>query len=564
MSSFPVVQYAPKKFFTPISLKNNNKTLQRAIYKPLSLGNRFNQRPVLNQGLKMDVVPTSLTVPHENKFNTSIAPNNPMNIVNFNPIQPMNKLIPMNANNNISIPRLNNFPAPISQNSIVVNGNVTPRVMVPIVSNNNIINNQSVVGSNIRPISIMSVKDNNLPNNNMNLININNTPNPIPPLNNFTSYIQPPKIINVNTPPTPNIINVNPPQPPNIINLNPISTPNIIKMNTPQTSSIIINPPQPPKIVNVNPPLPITPIIPLNNIPISNTNAITYQNSFVEPGEQINLKEYELLGEIGKGSFGKIYKVKWKVNQKCYALKAETIDDPHEIKTRLHRGKAMRDFVQNTLCEGVVNILGSYIIKKGPVFHYFELMELCDDDFEKEIKLRSNFGAYYSEKELNNIIKQLISTLSILQKRHITHRDIKPQNILISKGKYKLCDFGDIRVMQRDGEVIQRIRGSELYMSPILFNALRRGVQQVEHNTYKSDVFSLGMCLFYAACLSFDGPVEIREINDMNMKSQILNKYLRARYSQKLIKILHLMLQTEEINRPDFIMLENAILTYGL
>ena len=191
-------------------------------------------------------------------------------------------------------------------------------------------------------------------------------------------------------------------------------------------------------------------------------------------------------------------------------------------------------------------------------------MDLCNTDFEKEIKLRSNYGSYYTEFELDNIIKQLISTLSFLEKQHITHRDIKPQNILIANGQYKLCDFGDIRIMQRDGLVIQRIRGSELYMSPILFFALRRGFKQVEHNTYKSDVFSLGMCLFYAACLSFDGPVEIREVMDMNVKAQILNKYLGARYSQKLIKILLLMLQTDESARPDFILLENAILTYGL
>ena len=36
----------------------------------------------------------------------------------------------------------------------------------------------------------------------------------------------------------------------------------------------------------------------------------------------------------------------------------------------------------------------------------------------------------------------------------------------------------------------------------------------------KSDVFSLGMCLFYAACLSFDGPVEIREINEEEFNGQ--------------------------------------------
>ena len=178
--------------------------------------------------------------------------------------------------------------------------------------------------------------------------------------------------------------------------------------------------------------------------------------------------------------------------------------------------------------------------------------------------MRSNYGSYYTEGELHNIIKQLISTLSFLQKMHITHRDIKPQNILIANGRYKLCDFGDIRVMQRDGEVVQRIRGSELYMSPILFYGLRRGLQYIEHNTYKSDAFSLGMCLFYAACLSFDGPVEIREVKNMNIKAQILNKYLGARYSQKLIKILYMMLYEEESLRPDFILLEDAIMKYGL
>ena len=50
----------------------------------------------------------------------------------------------------------------------------------------------------------------------------------------------------------------------------------------------------------------------------------------------------------------------------------------------------------------------------------------------------------------------------------------------------------------------------------------------------------------------------------MNVKAQILNKYLGARYSQKLIKFLFLMLETDEGARPDFILLENAIMTYGL
>ena len=283
-----------------------------------------------------------------------------------------------------------------------------------------------------------------------------------------------------------------------------------------------------------------------------------------EPYDSINLSEFRALNQIGKGTFGKIYKVLWSVNNNVYALKKEVLKDMEGVHARQHRNQTIRNFIATTNCNGVVKIYGNLTIPNGPEFHYYELMELCDRDFEQEIKSRSSYNQFYTEREMYSIMLQLISTLSLLQKNHITHRDIKPQNILIKNGVYKLCDFGDIRFMQREGIVVQRVRGSELYMSPILFNGLRSKAIHVRHNTYKSDVFSLGMCFFLAGCLSYSGPVEIRELTDINQKLYVLNKYLSQRYSQKLIQILNLMLVTQEENRPDFIRLENAIRQYGL
>ena len=297
---------------------------------------------------------------------------------------------------------------------------------------------------------------------------------------------------------------------------------------------------------------------------INNNNILQYNNMNREPNEGINLGEFKLLKEIGKGTFGDIYKVQWIVNNKYYALKKENLTGMEVVAVRKRRNEAIKNFIRASNCRGVVNLYGNLVIQTNYGFQYYELMELCDKDFEQEIKERSVYNNFYTEEEIYNIMLQLISTLAILQKMHITHRDIKPQNILISNGIYKLCDFGDIRVMERDGVVVQRVRGSELYMSPILFNGLRNHIYQVRHNTYKSDVFSLGMCFLLAACLSFDLPVQIRELSDMSQKEYVLNGYLAKRYSPKLIKILLLMIQTEEMNRPDFILLENAIRQYGL
>ena len=536
----------------------NNQPVLTNNLKPVSVINMNNNANNINNykiGSQISSNNYALYNPNQNFINPSVNQNaitnvskiipNPNQNTPINIVNPISNPIPFaksNSFNNI----INPNPIPISNPTTPVNQN---QVIVKPISNpiNPVQNNNQNIQSNIPTIIAKPVQ-----NNNQNIQS--NIPTIIAkPVQNINQNIQSniPTIIanpvqNINQNIQSNIPTIIAKPVQNINQNIPIMAPTTV----PNTIQKVIS------IPNQN----------QNTISVPNTipNVLTSPNSFLIPSEKLNLNEFELLGEIGKGSFGKIYKVRWKVNQKLFALKNELVDDMEGINTRLSRGKAMRDFVQSTGCTGVVNIYGYHLIRQGNEYHYFELMDLCDTDFEKQIKMRANYLSYFTEAELNNIMKQLISTLSFLQKRHITHRDIKPQNILIANGQYKLCDFGDIRVMQRDGLVVQRIRGSELYMSPILFNALRQGVQTIQHNTYKSDVFSLGMCLFYAACLSFNGPVEIREVVNMNIKQQILNKYLGTRYSQKFIKFLYLMLLTNEDDRPDFVLLEDAMLKYGL
>ena len=106
----------------------------------------------------------------------------------------------------------------------------------------------------------------------------------------------------------------------------------------------------------------------------------------------------------------------------------------------------------------------------------------------------------------------------------------------------------------------QTVRGTELYMSPLLFNALRNtGEIDIQYNPYKSDVYSLGLCILLAASLSYIPLYQIREMKNMDKIKTSIEGYLGKLYSKKFINLLLLMLQINEKFRPEFIELNSWI-----
>ena len=284
-------------------------------------------------------------------------------------------------------------------------------------------------------------------------------------------------------------------------------------------------------------------------------------NKESNPTDNFNITEFQIIKQIGKGGFGKIYCIKWIKNNRLYALKKYNL-----IKNELNYFKAKVEIVKYLTKKiednnGFIKIYGDKCIQqKNPnEIHYYIIMELGERDWFKELKIREAYFMHYSENELFDIITQLVKTLSLMQKNNITHRDIKLQNIILCKGIYKLCDFDESEIVNQNTEVCQTIKGSKLYMSPILYYALKRKEENVIHNPYKSDVFSLGMCSLFAASFTRKLLCDIREIKDMNLISQIVNKALNKRYSHKFINLIVKMLQLDEKLRFDFLELEEYI-----
>lgn len=269
---------------------------------------------------------------------------------------------------------------------------------------------------------------------------------------------------------------------------------------------------------------------------------------------------YTIINQIGQGTFGKIFKVKDK-NGKYFAMKKILTSTSNELSAIEKEYEIILSMQKYNL--NLVKIHGMSTKKLDPTtFAMYVLMDLAKGDWEKEIENRKMRNQYYSQEELIDIIKQLVQTFAELQKHGISHRDIKPQNILIMpNNNFKISDFGEAKEVLRKNSkdtINQTIRGTELYMSPILFWALRDANNEftTEHNTFKSDVFSLGFCITFAATLSFNALYQIRELTDMISIKLVLKKYLGRRYTSKLLDVLYMMIEVEEKNRKDFIELE--------
>ena len=307
----------------------------------------------------------------------------------------------------------------------------------------------------------------------------------------------------------------------------------------------------------------------VNIINGNNTNNYYSNVKYLLNQKYANFSDYKLIKQIGKGSFGQIFMVENDKNE-SFALKKLLATNLKDLKTLEHEYQILLDLQSCGKKMNLVQIYGIETKQLDPTtFVMYVLMELASTDWEKEILSRHNINNYYTEKELMEIISSLITTFSQLQKERISHRDIKPQNILIFKesNTYKLADFGEAKELLKDDKPIERqtLRGTELYMSPILFYALRSSqmIKYVKHNPYKSDLFSFGLCCLFAASLCFESVYDVRELKNNTAIKYIIQKYLGNRYSNVVINIISSMLDLNEDSRNDFIEMEKEIKKLG-
>ena len=252
---------------------------------------------------------------------------------------------------------------------------------------------------------------------------------------------------------------------------------------------------------------------------------------------------------IGEGAFGTIYEVEEIKSGKKYAIKKIICKDVQELIQQKSQLELLYSFEND-------NIMKIYKVQikvlDFTTFSINVLMELALKDWNQDILDRIKNNNYYKEEELINIIKQIINGLLYLKNKNISHRDIKPQNILIFPNNcFKLADFGEAKTI-KNLHSLRTLKGCQLYMSPALYTGFIHGKRSIKHNIYKSDIFSLGLCLLYAITLNINILEEVRNTDDNNNILNIIIEHIKKDlYSQEFLNIVYKMVSINEEERYD-------------
>jgi uncharacterized protein YbaR (Trm112 family) len=197
------------------------------------------------------------------------------------------------------------------------------------------------------------------------------------------------------------------------------------------------------------------------------------------------LGKYEVIGELGHGAMGVVYRARDPIINRLVALKTITAagSDYQNLLERFYREAQSAGGLQHP------NIVTIFDMGDEAGVPYIAMELIEGENLEQVISQRTPIPV--SLKLL--YAAQACSAFDYAHKRGIVHRDIKPGNIMVNKdGTVKVVDFGIARVLETSKTQTGMLIGTFAYMSPEQYHG--------EHADERSDIWSFGVLLYELLC----------------------------------------------------------------
>ncbi|XP_068033934.1 dual specificity mitogen-activated protein kinase kinase 7-like, partial [Anomalospiza imberbis] len=207
---------------------------------------------------------------------------------------------------------------------------------------------------------------------------------------------------------------------------------------------------------------------------------------------QAEINDLENLGEIGSGTCGQVWKMRFRKTGHVIAVKQMRRSGNREENKRILMDLDV--VLKSHDCPYIVQCFGTFITNTD-VFIAMELMGTCAEKLKKRIQ------GPIPERILGKMTVAIVKALLYLKEKHgVIHRDVKPSNILLDeRGQIKLCDFG-ISGRLVDSKAKTRSAGCAAYMAPERIDPPDPTKPDYD---IRADVWSLGISLVELATGQF-------------------------------------------------------------
>jgi NIMA (never in mitosis gene a)-related kinase len=200
---------------------------------------------------------------------------------------------------------------------------------------------------------------------------------------------------------------------------------------------------------------------------------------------------------LGVGSFGTAYLVECQSDKRYAVIKQIDIQnmDENERRETLREAKIL-EVLQHP---NIVRFREVYKTKKGKLCIVMDYADGGDlqGRIKDKYKQKERTGGqlqYWGEDHVLNWFTQICLALKHVHDRKILHRDLKSQNIFLTKNNMiKLGDFGIARVLSETKSKAKTVVGTPYYLSPEII--------QSKPYSFKSDIWSLGVLLYEMCAL---------------------------------------------------------------
>uniref|UniRef100_A0AAR2JQ00 Serine/threonine-protein kinase Nek4 n=1 Tax=Pygocentrus nattereri TaxID=42514 RepID=A0AAR2JQ00_PYGNA len=249
------------------------------------------------------------------------------------------------------------------------------------------------------------------------------------------------------------------------------------------------------------------------------------------------MENYVFVRVVGKGSYGEVNLVQHKSDRKQYVIKKLNLRTSSKRERRAAEQEAQ--LLSQLKHPNIVTYRESW---EGEDCQLYIVMGFCEGgDLYHRLKLQK--GELLPERQVVEWFVQIAMALQYLHEKHILHRDLKTQNIFLTRTNIiKVGDLGIARVLENQNDMASTLIGTPYYMSPELFSN--------KPYNYKSDVWALGCCVYEMATLK-----HAFNAKDMNsLAYRIIEGKLPqmpSKYDPQLGELIKRMLCKRPEDRPD-------------